>query len=151
MEHRDDVVGQPLAVALQRLRALLAGLAGGDPHFDELLVGEQAHRLRGTDQPAPVEVGAGDGMDLALGVAGGARGRTDQVAGLLSEQRLVPPQRIDRAQPLLQVSRQLIEAQLHQTACTAASRRITCATMSLCMVRKSSASSCSLASASSSL
>jgi hypothetical protein len=34
-----------------------------------------------------------------------------------------------------------------QIACTAARRRITCATMSLCIARKSSASSCSFASA----
>ena len=35
----------------------------------------------------------------------------------------------------------------YEMDCTAASRRITCATMSICMARKSSASSCSLAKA----
>src|SRR6185369_8771205 len=108
-------------------------------------------RLRRAEQAAPVEVRALHGVHLALGVARGARRGTDLVGRFLRQQRLVAPQRVQRAQALLQVSGELIESDLHQSACTAARRRITCATMSLCMVRKSSASSCSFASATLSL
>ena len=152
LQHGDDVVRQHLAIALQSLRAFLARLARRDADFDQLLVGEQAHRLRRAEQRAPVEVRAAGGMDLALGVAGGTRRGADRVARFLDQQRLVSPQRVERAQALLQMGVELVETKLHgQIACTAARRRITCATMSLCIARKSSVSSCSFASAAISL
>ena len=87
-----------VAVALQRLRAVLAGLARRDADLDQLAVGEQAQRLRRAEQAAPVEVRAGDGVHLALAAAGGACRGADRVGGFLGEQRLVAPDRVDGAQ-----------------------------------------------------
>ena len=124
-----------LAIALQRLGAVLAGLARRDPDLDQLAVGEQAQRLCRAEQAAPVEVRAGDGVHLAFAAAGGARGGADRVGGFLGQQRLVAPDGVDGAQLALQVRGEAIGGQLHAArACTEASRRITCATMSVCIV-----------------
>src|SRR5205814_9017521 len=53
VHHRHDVVRQRVAIALQRLGAFLAGLARGDADLDQLLVREQAQRLRRPQQAAP--------------------------------------------------------------------------------------------------
>ncbi len=74
-------------------------------------------------------------MDLALGVAGGTRRDADGVARLLRQQGFVAPQEVERAQALLQVRGEMLEAKLHQICVIAARRRITCDTMSLCIVR----------------
>jgi hypothetical protein len=50
MDDRDHVVGQRLAIALQRLGPVLAGLAAGNAKLDQLALGEQAHCLRRTQQ-----------------------------------------------------------------------------------------------------
>ena len=142
-----------LAVALQRLRAFLAGLARRNAQLDQLPLGKQAHRLRRADQRAPVEVRrVADGEDLALAVAGGTRGGADRIAGLLRQQRLVAVHRVQRAQALGQVRGELVGLELHgQSGLIAARRRSTWATMSSSIARYSSASSCALASAAVSL
>ena len=118
LQHGDDVVRQHLAIALQSLRAFLARLARRDADFDQLLVGEQAHRLRRAEQRAPVEVRTADHMDLALSVTRGSCRGADRVAGFLRQQRLVAPQRVQRPQVLLQMSGELVEANLHQRGIT---------------------------------
>ena len=153
LHQRQHVVGQVLAVALQRLGAVLAGLARGDADLDQLALGEQAHRLRRAEHAAPVEVRAADGEDLALAVAGRARGGADGVAGLLRQQRLVAVHRVQRLAGRAPAARR---AGRGGSACVqhrrmAARRRSTCATTSDCISRNSSASSCSLASAAVSL
>ena len=127
LHQRDDVAAaacdRDLAVALQRLRAVLAGLARRNADLDQLAVGEQAQRLRRAEQAAPVEVRAGDGVHLALAAAGGARGGADRVGGLLGEQRLVAPHRVDRAQVALQVVGESVGVDLHQRAASDESHR----------------------------
>ena len=126
-----------LAVALQRLGAVLARLARRNADLDQLAVGEQAQRLRRAEQAAPVEVRAGDGVHLALAAAGGARGGADRVGGLLGEQRLVAPHGVDGAQLALELAGEAVGGDLHRSLRleqrTEASRRSTCETMSLCI------------------
>ena len=105
-----------LAVLLQGLRALLAGLARGDADLDDLLVTEQGHFAGRTQQARPVKVRTTDGVHLAFGEAGCARSGADGVTGLLGQQGLVTVQRVDgleRTGALAQVGRELVEAQLH--------------------------------------
>ena len=156
LDQRDDVAAGAgdgdLAVALQRLRAVLAGLARRDADLDQLPVGEQAQRLRRAEQAAPVEVRAGDGVHLALAAAGRARRGADRVGGFLGEQRLVAPDRVDGARARASGGRRGARRRaacglIDQTSWTEASRRSTCETMSVCMARYRNASSCSLASA----
>ena len=78
-------------------------------------------------------MGTGDGVHLALAAAGRARGGADRVGGFLGEQRFVAPHRVERAQLALQMARQLLGPQLHQSTRTAARRRSTWETMSLCI------------------
>src|SRR5690606_37338759 len=82
--------------------------------LDQLALGEQAQRLRRAEHTAPVEVRAGDGEDLALGVAGRARRGADRVAGLLREQRLVAPDGVQRLQATLKMRGELVGADLHR-------------------------------------
>ena len=140
LDQRDHVASaagdRDLAVALQRLRAVLAGLARRDADLDQLAVGEQAQRLRRAEQAAPVEVRTGDGVHLALAAAGGARRGADRVGRFLRQQRLVAPDGVDGAQLALQVRGEAIggAAACGIRGCTEASRRSTCETMSLCIV-----------------
>ena len=92
----------------------MPGLPDGNADLDQLPVGEEAQRLRGAEQAAPVEVRAGDRVHLALAAAGGACGDADRVAGLLREQRLVAPDRVDGAQLALQVRGEAIGRELHR-------------------------------------
>jgi len=140
LDERDDVAaaagGGEFAVALQRLRAVLAGLARWNPHLDQLALGEQAQRLRRTEQRAPVEVRALHGVHLPFAAAAGARSGADGIGGFLREQRLVAPDGVDGTQLALEVRGEAIERDLHGYAGrTDASRRSTCETMSLCMTR----------------
>ena len=113
MNDGDHIVVQRLAVALQRFRAFLAGLARRDADLDDLTIGKKAHRLSGTDQAAPVEVRSADRVDLTLGVPRAACDGTNRVTGLLGQQRIVAPHDVERSQVLLQVRYELIVAQLH--------------------------------------
>jgi hypothetical protein len=61
----------------------------------------------------PDGAGALDEENLALAVAGRARACADQIAGLSDPQRLIARDQIGGQQPLCQLRRQLIEAQLH--------------------------------------
>jgi hypothetical protein len=58
-------------------------------------------------------VRAADGEDLALGVAGGARGGADGVGGFLRQQRLVAVHGVQRLQAPRQVGGELVGADLH--------------------------------------
>ena len=139
LHQRDDVAAAAgdgrLAIALQRVGAFLARLARRNPDLDELPVSEQAQRLGGTEQAAPVVVRTGDRVHLALAAAGRARRGTDGVARFLDEQRFVAPDGVDRNEPALEMLGQCVALDLHQSTCTDASRRSTCETMSLCMAR----------------
>jgi len=113
---RQHVFRQALAVALQRIGTLLAGLARGDADLDQPPLGEQAHGLRRAEHAAPVEVRAADGEDLALAVAGGARRGADGVTGFLRQQRLVAVDGVERLQAARELAFELFRAQLHRAA-----------------------------------
>ena len=114
LHQRQHVVVQAVAVALQRLRPVLAWLARGDADLDQLPLGEQAHLLRRTQHGAPVEVRAADGEDLAFGITLVPGGCADRIAGFLRLQRFVAEHGVQRPQPTLQVGRQLVGANLHR-------------------------------------
>ena len=107
------VLGQPLAIALQGLRTVLAGLAAGDADVDQLAVGKQAQRLRRAQHRRPVEMRAGDDEDFAFAVTLGARRRANRVGGLLLQQRFVAVDRVDRAQALGELGGEGVGAELH--------------------------------------
>ena len=115
LHDRHHLVAQRLAIALQSLRAVLARLAGGNADLDQLFVGKQAHRLRCTEQRAPVEMGARHCMNLTLAVPRAARRTTQCVAGFLHQQWLVAPDGVQRPQAFLQVQAELVQAQLHRS------------------------------------
>jgi hypothetical protein len=149
LHERDDVVAELLAVALQRLGAVLARLAARDADLDQLPLGEQAHRLRRAEQAAPVEVRAADGVHLALGATGArAAARIASPASCASSgssphtvySGFIPWRGAGGA------GRHGLAWRGSRSG-TEARRRSTCATMSLCIERYSAASSCSLASA----
>ena len=98
---------------LQGRAAFLAGLAGRDADFHDLLLRKEAERLPGGQRSAPVEVRAHHGVHAALGMPGGACGGADGVLRFLRQQRFIAVQHIQRAQPLGQVGGQLREGQLH--------------------------------------
>ena len=98
---------------LQRLRAILAGLAGGDAHFKNLLVGKQAHRAAGGEHFTPVEVRTRDGVHRAFGMALGTRRTADRIAGLLHQQGVVAVHRVEGAQAALQMGFELGGGDLH--------------------------------------
>ena len=162
LDQRDDVVTERLAVALQRLGPVLARLAGRNADLDQLLVGKQTHRLGRPQQAAPVEVSARHGVHRSFGVPCMPGRKTQLIACFLREEWLVAPDGVERADALLEMTPELIDAQLHglsprqcarscswggQGEGSAASRRMTCSTSSFCSSRKMRSSSDSLASA----
>ena len=116
---RDVVVADLLDIALQRLGAVLARLAGGNADLDQPALGEQAQRAGIAQQAGPVEMTAGDGMHRALAAAGRTRGGAHRVGRLLRQQRLVAMNDIERAQALGQGGGELVGADLHGGASVA--------------------------------
>ena len=133
------------------------GFAAGDAQLNDLLVGKQTERTARRQHRTPVKVGPLHGEHAALGKTGGAGRSADGIGGLLQLQRLIAVQGVERAQPLGQVARQLVQGQLHcdrgagarayapTGGCTSARRRSSCWATSWRMSRTSSISSSSLA------
>ena len=88
---------------LQHLRAVFAGLAGGDADFDQLFVGKQAERAARGQHGAPVEVRAGHGEHAALAVPRCARSGADGVGRFLHQQRFVAVHGVEGLQAPLQL------------------------------------------------
>ncbi len=151
----------------QRLAAFLAWLAGRNAQLDDLAVAEQRHRLLRLQQLAPLEAALGH-QHVSLAVAGLARRLAQTVDRLEHQQMLVAVYHVQRCQParldLAQVTVEGVELELHpvgrvrlaclscpcclcvrrarpQAGLAAASRRISCCTMSRCMSRYSCSSS----------
>ena len=94
-DQRDVVRARRGGVALERLRALDAGLARRDAQVDQLAIAEEAHVGVRAEERVPVEVALGD-EHLALGAAGLARRGANRVAGFERQQRLVAVHDVER-------------------------------------------------------
>ena len=93
--------------------AILSGFTGRHADFNQLPLGEQAHRSSAGQYLAPVEMGAGHRVHRALAIALGPGRGTQGVGRLLHEQRLVAVQDIQRPQALAEVAGQMGSGQLH--------------------------------------
>ena len=96
----------------QKLRPLVAGLAGRQPHLDDTALGKQRHVLQAGTEIVPVETAFGD-MRLAFCVALGFGCGAYRVEGLVYQQGLVTGNEVYGCRTRRQMRFQLAGSQLH--------------------------------------
>jgi len=139
------VIAQPLAQGLQRRAALDAGLARGHVHLEQAPGGEERQVRGGRAQLCPVGAGLG-GEHFPLRAARRPRRRAQGVGGLEGEKRLRAVERVERAEPLLQVRAEALGGELHVVVARKTATRLRMrAAASLRMSSRSRRSSASFA------
>ena len=99
-------------VGFERLAALDAGLASGNPQVDELAAGEEPEIGVGADEGVPLEAGLDDD-DVALFATVLPRGGAYRVARLQRRQRLVAVDNVKRRETTGEMDGEIVRTDLH--------------------------------------